>query len=142
MDHIVYLDFKSNELENLLNGTKDMILRGATGRKLPYGRISNNDTLYFTNNNGEGLLRAKADVKSVLETDKLDKETSEEMVDKYLPRIKLSAQALKRFRGKRYLVFIELVNIKIYDSIPFDKTDYGNMDDWLLVGNINNVIFD
>ena len=39
MDHVVYLDAKANELDRLLDGSKAMIIRGATGRKLPYGRV-------------------------------------------------------------------------------------------------------
>ena len=34
MNHIVYLDAKSNELGNLLDGKKSMIIRGAAGRKV------------------------------------------------------------------------------------------------------------
>lgn len=40
MDHIVYLDAKARELEKLLDGKKTMIIRGATGRKLPHGRVN------------------------------------------------------------------------------------------------------
>jgi len=47
MDHVVYLDTKANELVSLLDGKKTMIIRGATGRKLPYGRVNQSDTLYF-----------------------------------------------------------------------------------------------
>jgi len=36
MDHIVYLDTKSNELEKLIDSEKSMIIRGWTGRKMPY----------------------------------------------------------------------------------------------------------
>jgi hypothetical protein len=39
MDHIVYLDARAKELENLENGNKTMIVRGAMGRKLPYGKV-------------------------------------------------------------------------------------------------------
>lgn len=53
MDHVVYLDAKSNELENLLSGKKSMIIRGATGRKVPYGKVNVGDILYFINNNAE-----------------------------------------------------------------------------------------
>ena len=38
MDNIVYLDFKAKELDNLIAGKKTMIIRGATGRKLPAER--------------------------------------------------------------------------------------------------------
>ncbi len=40
MDHVVYLDKKTNELEKLKSGEKTMLIRGATGRKMPYGRVN------------------------------------------------------------------------------------------------------
>ena len=39
MDHVVYVDTKAKELEKLLEGTKRMLIRGAAGRKMPYGRV-------------------------------------------------------------------------------------------------------
>ncbi|MCK5764077.1 MAG: hypothetical protein KAH05_08155 [Clostridiales bacterium] len=55
MDHVVYLDAKAKEFEKLIEGTKTMIIRGATGRKMPYERVFEGDQLYFIRNNGEGL---------------------------------------------------------------------------------------
>lgn len=55
MDHVVYLDYKAKELENLKSGQKTMIIRGAMGRKMPYGRINNSDVLYFIENKGDGV---------------------------------------------------------------------------------------
>lgn len=139
MDHIVYLDFKSNELENLMNSTKDIILRGATGRKLPYGRCEEGDILYFVNNNGEGLIKAKAIVRGVEFTDKLTTEESEIKVDSILDRVKLDEKALKRFRGKRYLSIIVVQEVTEVEPFEFDKTDFSNMDDWLPVEDINKI---
>jgi hypothetical protein len=82
MDHIVYLDAKSNELEKLLNKTKTMIIRGATGRKLPYGRVNKDDVLYFINNNAEGQIKAKATVSNVLNSEKMTEEESISLVKK------------------------------------------------------------
>ena len=47
VDHVVYVDAKSKakDLEELLDGTRKMIIRGATGRKLPYGRVDKGDIL-------------------------------------------------------------------------------------------------
>ncbi len=44
MDHIVYLNHKAKELENLRNGAKSMIIQGAMGRKLPYGILNQDNT--------------------------------------------------------------------------------------------------
>lgn len=74
MEHVVYLDSKAKELEHLKNGTKTMIIRGAMGRKLPHGRVSAGDILYFIENKGDGLIKGKAVVAEVHHSDKLTKE--------------------------------------------------------------------
>ena len=140
MDHLVYLDAKSQELVLLLNGEKDIILRGATGRKLPYGRVKENDCLYFCENNASGIIKAKAIVNRVTFTDKLDVEASNQIVDRLQDRIKLHDKALKRFRGKRYLSVIEVGSVEEIDSFSFDKSNYSNMDDWLLVEDISKIL--
>ena len=73
MDHVVYLDSTAKELDLLLSGKKTMIIRGATGRKMPHGRVYPDDTLYLINNNAEGLILAKARVKSVINSEKNDR---------------------------------------------------------------------
>jgi hypothetical protein len=73
MDNIVYLDYKAKELDNLISGEKTMIIRGATGRKLPYGRVFKGDMLYFIENKGDGLVKAKAKVKDVFNSEQLTK---------------------------------------------------------------------
>ena len=139
MDHLVYLDVESQEFDNLQKNIKDVIIRGASGRKLPYGRVDINDILYFANNNGEGIIKGRASVKSVYFSEKLETKESEELYDKYNKRAKLKTKATKRFRGKRYMVIIEIESYEDVDNIQFDKTDYNNMDDWLYVDNIKNI---
>ncbi len=74
MDCVVYLDSKAKELENLTNGKKNMIIRGAMGRKLPYGKVNIGDVLYFIENKGDGLVKAKATVSDVFNSEKMTKE--------------------------------------------------------------------
>lgn len=38
MDHLAYCEAKAKELVRLVYGGKSMLIRGAAGRKLPYGR--------------------------------------------------------------------------------------------------------
>ncbi|MEZ5070461.1 MAG: hypothetical protein R2751_05715 [Bacteroidales bacterium] len=139
MDHIVYLDHKAKELENLHTGMKTMLLRGAMGRKLPHGRVAAGDVLYFIENKGDGLIKAKGVVDTVLHSDKLSREESLALVEEHQERLKLSPSLYQRFAGKRYLVIIALRDIE--DLVPFsiDRSAYGNMDDWLPVGNIGKV---
>ncbi len=139
MDHIVYLDAKSNEFEKLLDGSKTMIVRGATGRKLPYGRVNRGDVLYFINNNGEGVVKAKAFVSSVFNSEKMNMEESTKLVKENQNRLLLSEKQFQKWAGKRYLVLIEIIDFKEVDHFLIDKSKYGNMDDWLPVENIDNV---
>lgn len=139
MDHVVYLDAKAKELDKLKAGNKSMILRGAMGRKLPYGRVNASDTLYFIENKGDGLVKGKAEVADVFNSDKLSKEESMVLVEKNQDRLLLNAALKKRFGGKRYLVLITLKNFEEMEPITIDRSDYGNMDDWLPVEDIEKV---
>jgi hypothetical protein len=139
MDHVVYLDAKSNEFEKLSAGSKTMIIRGATGRKLPYGRVNKGDVLYFINNNAEGVVKAKALVASVYNSDKMDPVESIALVKENQEKLELSDKQFQKWAGKRYLVLIEVSDFNEIDSFPIDKSGYANMDDWLPVENIESV---
>jgi hypothetical protein len=139
MDHVVYLDAQANELENLLAGNKTMIVRGATGRKLPHGRVEAGDMLYFINNNAEGLVRAKAEVKSAYHSEKMNEEESRALVEKNQSKLRLTDKQMKRWAGKRYIVLIEVADVQEVRPFTIDKSNYGNMDDWLPVEKIESV---
>ena len=140
MDHVVYLDAQAKELENLLTGKKTMIIRGAAGRKLPHGRVDTGDMLYFINNNAEGAVRAKAKVKSAFHSEKMTEDESHALVKKNQPKLSLTEKQIKRWAGKRYIVLIEVTDVKEISPFAIDKSAYGNMDDWLPVGKIESVI--
>lgn len=139
MDHVVYLDAQAKELENLLSGHKTMIIRGATGRKLPHGRVHADDVLYFINNNAEGMVRARAKVKRAFHSERMAEEESRALVEKNQPKLRLTEKQMKRWAGKRYIVLVEVDDIKEVPSFAIDKSNYGNMDDWLVVEKIESV---
>ena len=139
MDHVVYLDAQAKELENLLSGDKTMIIRGATGRKMPHGRVQAGDVLYFINNNAEAKVRAKANVRSVFHSEMMSDDKSCALVKKNQPKLRLTDKQVKRWAGKRYIVLIEVADVKEIPPFAIDKSNYGNMDDWLPVEKINSV---
>ena len=140
MDHVVYLDAEAKEMDKLLAGEKTMIIRGAAGRKMPYGRVNENDMLYFINNNAEGLVKTKALVSLVVNSEKMTKEESVQLTEEHKDKLNLTAAQFKRWVGKRYLVLVELSRIEKVDPFRIDKSDYGNMDDWLPVGEISKIM--
>jgi hypothetical protein len=139
MDHVVYLDAKAKEMESLLSEKKTMIIRSAAGRKMPYGRVDSGDVLYFINNNAEGVVKARAKVKGVINSDKMTKEESVALVEEHQDKVRLTAKQFKRWAGKRYIVLIEVEEVEQLAPFPIDKSEYGNMDDWLPVEDIESV---
>jgi len=138
MDHVVYLDAKSKELENLVKGQKSMIIRGAAGRKIPHGKVKEGDVLYFINNNGEGKVKAKGVVSSVLNSEKLSVEESFETIIRHQDKLQLPDRQFEKWAGKRYLVLVGIDEIKEIEPFRIDKSQFTNMDDWLPVGTIND----
>lgn len=139
MKHVVYLDTQSGEMENLLVGKKTMIVRGAAGRKLPYGRVNPGDILYFLNNDGKGLVQARAKVCQVLNSEPLTPEASQKLLADHQDALQLTEKQQQRWRGKRYQVLITVDAIQELEPFQIDRSGYGNMDDWLPVGDIHSV---
>jgi len=139
MDHVVYLDATAKELDLLCSRKKTVIIRGAAGRKMPYGRVNRGDILYFINNNAEGLILARAKVESVFNSDKLTQEESAKLVKSHQGKLQLSKKQQDRWAGKRYLVLIEVSGVEEVEPFRIDKSNYGNMDDWLPVEEIEGV---
>lgn len=139
MDHVAYLDAQAKEMEKLISGNKKMIIRGAAGRKLPYGKVNPGDILYFINNNAEGLVKASAKVKNVFNSEKMDTDESKKLIETNQKKLQLTDKQFSRWAGKRYLVLIEVDDVKELSPFSIDKSQYGNMDDWLLVEDIKKV---
>jgi hypothetical protein len=136
MDHIVYLDAKAGEMENLLLGNKSMIIRGATEMRLPHGIVKEGDNLFFINNNAEGVIRARGVVSSVISSGILTEEESFKTIIMNQDKLQLPDSQFEKIAGKRYLVLIGLENIEELDPLRFDRSCFTKMDDWIAVGNI------
>jgi hypothetical protein len=117
-----------------------MIIRGATGRKIPHGRVEAGDILYFINNNAEGFVRAKGKVKSAFHSEKMNADESRALVEKNQTKLRLSEKQQKRWAGKRYIVLIEVSEVKEIQPFAIDRSKYSSMDDWLLVNQIESVL--
>ena len=139
MDHVVYVDEKAEELPAILSGAKTMIIRGATGGKIPHRRVNPDDVLYLIENDGTGQIRAKAQVVSVFNSEKVTKDGSISLVEEHQDKLNLTSAQSQWWAGKRYLVLIVIRAAKKVKPFKIDRSGYGNMDDWLPVGNIGKV---
>ncbi|VEU81272.1 hypothetical protein [Haploplasma axanthum] len=137
-EHLVYLDKKGTELEKLIIGTKQSIIRGAAGRKSPLGgRVKSGDVLYFVETGGSLLVTHKAVVKTVLETNKMTEDESKEFVDAHASQLNLAKHQYERWVGKKFLCVITIDHIEIIE--PFEYNREKNMDDWIITDDINKI---
>ena len=137
MEHIAYCESKAKELDNLLAGNKNMLIRGATGRKLPHGRVSPGETVYLLENDGSGIIKAKGIVSDVFHSEALTPEESASLIESRMDRLKLTDAQKKRWSGKRFLCLVGLESITKVE--PFSYVREKNMDDWIIVNTIDEV---
>ena len=141
MVHLVYCDNigKNGErmLNKILSGTTTMVVRGAAGRKIPHSRVFEGETLYFVEK-GTAKISALSTVKSVLNYVKLpDSEIVNILADNQ-SKLNLTDKQKERWH-KKCLCLVEFSDIKAIDP-PLDFDHQGNMDDWLIIEKIENVI--
>ncbi|HOO22591.1 MAG TPA: hypothetical protein PKY53_02795 [Clostridia bacterium] len=139
MNHVVYLEGKEKELDKLRSGQKSMIIRGAAGRKLPHGRVFPGEVLWFVENGGKGMVQGCATVKKVYNSEKLTEDESRKIIADNQAKLCLTDNQIKRWGSKRYLVLIEVENYKDITPFAIDRSDYGNMDDWLPAEDMESI---
>ncbi|MCK5816982.1 MAG: hypothetical protein KAH15_03165 [Candidatus Marinimicrobia bacterium] len=136
MVHLVYCDNKEKVLQKILCGSKTMIVRGATGRKIPHSRVFNDELLYFMEK-GTFKITAKAIVKSVHNYTKLTEDEINKVFENNKMKLNLSDKQRKRWHKK----CLTLIGFNQVEKIaPLDFEHQGNMDDWLILEKIEDVL--
>ena len=129
--HLVYCDDKAKALDKIMNGSKIMIVRGAAGRKIPHSRVNEGEM-----QKGSKKISAKAMVTHV---DNYTKLTDSEIIEKLNnPKLDLTDKQKERWH-KKCLILVEFSGLeKIEPALDFEHQ--GNMDDWLIIEKIEDVL--
>lgn len=140
MVHLVYCDNAGKKgekvLDKILAGTKTMIVRGAAGRKIPHSRVFAGERLYFLEK-GSAQITATAIVKEVQNFVKLsDEELTKTLADNQ-SKLHLSDKQKERWH-KKCLCLVEFEDVEEISPLAFEHQ--GNMDDWLILEKIEDVI--
>lgn len=136
MVHLVYCDNVSKELEKILNGNKTMVIRGASGRKIPHSRVFKDEVLYFMEK-GTKKISAKAIVTNVLNYIKLSDEEIANIIESNKEKLVLMDKQKERWH-KKCLCLVEFSNVEVIEPLDFDHQS--NMDDWLILDKIEDVV--
>lgn len=136
MVHLVYCDDKEKVLEKILNGIKTMVVRGASGRKIPHSRVFEGETLYFMKK-GTAKISAKATVINVQNFIKLSDDNIIKILADNQNKLDLSEKQKERWH-KKCLCLVEFAYIS--EIAPLDFDHQSNMDDWLIIEKIEDVV--
>ncbi|AJP12628.1 TPA: hypothetical protein KRE09_003312 [Clostridioides difficile] len=140
MVHLVYCDNAGKKgekvLDKILARTKTMVIRGAAGRKIPHSRVFEDELLYFMEK-GTAKISAKATVKKVENYVKLTEDEISKILNENQSKLNLSEKQKVRWH-KKCLCLVEFENVE--EITPLDFDHQGNMDDWLIVEKIEDVV--
>lgn len=141
MVHLVYCDnlgkLGERVIDKIITGVKTMVVRGAAGRKIPHSRVFEGETLYFMEK-GTAKISAFASVKSVQNYMKLTEDEIVQTLNENQSKLALTDKQRVRWH-KKYLCLVEFENVqKIEPPLDFDRQ--GNMDDWLIIEKIEDVV--
>lgn len=137
MVHLVYCDNKEKVLSKILDGEKTMAVRGAAGRKIPHSRVFEGETLYFMEK-GSMKISAKAAVTGVQNFVKLTDEEIDSILAENQKKLQLTDKQKVRWH-KKCLCLVEFTKAEKIEP-PLDFERQGNMDDWLILDKIEDVV--
>lgn len=113
-----------------------MIVRGAAGRKIPHSRVFQGEVLYFMKK-GTAKITEKAVVKSVQNYMKLSDDEIRKILEENQKNLNLNDRQKERWH-KRCLCLVEFEKLETIEPLEFDRQ--GNMDDWLIIEKIEDVL--
>ena len=113
-----------------------MVVRGAAGRKIPHSRVFEGEIIYFMQK-GSGKITATATVVNVENYVKLSEEEINRIIEENQSKLNLSAKQKERWH-KKCLCLVEFKEVK--EIAPLDFDHQGNMDDWLIIDKIEDVV--
>lgn len=140
MVHLVYCDNAGKKgekvLDKILNGKKTMVVRGAAGRKIPHSRVFENEELYFMEK-GSSKITARAKVRHVDNYVKLSDEEISRILEENQEKLNLTDRQKIRWH-KKCLCLVEFGDVESITPLEFEHQ--GNMDDWLILEKIEDVV--
>lgn len=137
-EHLVYLNKEGKELQKLLAGEKNAIIRGAAGRKSPLGgRAKVGDRVYFVETGGDLLVTHRGMIENVIETEKMTPEESQQFVEQHQSELNLSKKQMGRWAGKKFLAIYRIAELEAIE--PFTYQRGKNMDDWVITSSIEEI---
>jgi ASC-1-like (ASCH) protein len=142
MDHVAIMKSSWGLIPKIVAGKKTVESRWLKIRSTPWGRVKAGDTIWFKNSGEPVTLRAR--VTRVLQFEGLDKEKTEEILEKYgesdLGIDKTTPGEIEDyFKNKKYCLLVFFNRVERVEPFEIDKTGFGAMAAWICTGKIEKI---
>ncbi len=107
MNHLVFLDNRSGELEKILSGTKSMVMKEFDPAQSTAHPVNPGDCLYFLRDNDECALRVKVTVIRVLFLTNDKDDDFSYTLKEMQPRLQLTEDQYNHWATRRHVMLVE-----------------------------------
>ncbi len=141
MEHIAIMKKSWGLTQKILNGQKKIESRWYSVKYKPWDGIKKGEIIYFKDS-GEPV-KIKAEVNKVMQFADLIPKKVKEILNEYgkddgMEKNKIP-DFFKRFKNKKYCIFVFLKNPVKIKPFDIDKTGFGAMSAWMTVSDVNKI---
>jgi hypothetical protein len=136
MDHAVFVDLKSNELDRLLKGKITAIIRGASGRKPLCDKVFPGEYVYFVRDLGDQVAVARGLIKNSYRSRQKD-QASGDLIRGNREKLGFTEREAKGWSKRKHILLVELD--KVAEIGPFAVAASHDPKGWLAVEYINKI---
>jgi len=131
MNHLIYLNTKSGELEKILSGIKTMIIKDLGNAQQTSFSVNPGDSLYFMRDKEETTLRVKAAVVKVTSPEFNSDEDLSPALKEMQPKLQLTEKQFHDWSSKKQVLFVEFVAAQKIEGIQLTTHKFMSQADWI-----------
>ncbi|HSF82326.1 MAG TPA: hypothetical protein VLA49_13880 [Anaerolineales bacterium] len=131
MNHLVFLDARAGELEKILSGIKNMIVKEFDPAQFAAYPVKPGDSLYFLRNKNECALRVKATVLRVLFFTNNKHEELSQTLKEMQPKLQLTEDQYNYWSGKKQVQLVEFGSAHKIGVIQIAAHKIVDRSDWI-----------
>jgi len=142
MDHVAIMKKSWGLTQKILTREKNIESRWYRVRYAPWGRIHKGDFVYFKDSGEPVILRAR--VQKVLQFQSLTPARVKELLQKYGRDDGIEKKDIhtffQKFKHKKYCILVFLKHPERVRSFHINKSGFGAMASWIIVGDIKLIM--
>ena len=131
MNHLVFLDTHAGELEKILSGIKNMVVKEFDPTQPAAHRVSPGDSLYFLRDNDECDLRVKAAVVRDLFFSNCMNEDLSQILKEQQPRLQFTEDQYNYWSAKKQVLLVEFECAQKISIIHVASNKLIDRSDWI-----------